>query len=186
MTAKRSAWLLMIHRVPSRPAYLRVRIGRELRRLGTVAIKNSVYVLPAAPALHAPLAAVAREIVHAGGEALVCEAGFVDGLTDGAVEDLFRSASDAEYSAIGAEAKRLGATLRGRRARDDAARRRAGRALERLRVRFDLALARDRFAAAGREPAARQLSLLEDRVHGVEAGAARGARHGGSRVHAPG
>ena len=167
-TTKRAPWLLLIHQIPSRPAYLRVRFGRMLRRLGAVPIKNSVYVAPATPELHAPLAAVASEILRASGDAVVCEAQFLEGLADGAVEDLFRAASDAEYSAIAAEARRLASSLRGRRATDDPARRRAGRALERLRARFDLALGRDRFGAGGRERSARLLSLLEDRVHGLE------------------
>ena len=177
MTTERSSWLLLIHRIPSRPAYLRVRIGRELRRAGAVAIKSTVYVAPAEPALRAPLSAVAREIVHAGGEAVVCEARFVEGLANGAVEDLFRAASDAEYSTILAEAKPLGATLKGRRAASESARRSAGRALERLRARFDQVIAKDRFGAAGRERVARQLSLLEDRIQGVEEGRKPQAAH---------
>jgi DNA-binding transcriptional regulator PaaX len=45
MTAKKE-WLLLIHAIPPRPNYLRVKIGRRLQRLGAVAIKNSVYALP--------------------------------------------------------------------------------------------------------------------------------------------
>ena len=39
-------WLLLIHQIPPKPDYLRVKIGRRLQRVGAVAIKNSVYVLP--------------------------------------------------------------------------------------------------------------------------------------------
>ena len=39
-------WLLLIHQIPPKPAYLRVKVGRRLQGLGAVAIKNSVYALP--------------------------------------------------------------------------------------------------------------------------------------------
>jgi len=39
-------WLLLIHQIPPKPDYFRVRIGRRLQRIGAVPIKNSVYVLP--------------------------------------------------------------------------------------------------------------------------------------------
>lgn len=175
------AWLLLIHRVPARPDYLRVRIGRQLRALGAVALKNSVYVLPDTPPLRARLAALARAIVAEGGEAMVCEARLVEGLTNGAVEDLVREAREAEYAAIGAQAKRLALELRGRRATHDARRRRVAQALERLRARYEQVVARDPFEARGRAGAAGLLSLVEDRVQGVEEGAAGAAAAGPPR-----
>src|SRR5512145_35960 len=39
-------WMVLVHQIPPAPAYLRVKIGRHLARIGAVAIKNSVYVLP--------------------------------------------------------------------------------------------------------------------------------------------
>ena len=49
LSASRSnaRWLLLIHQIPPVPGYLRVKVGRRLRRVGAVAIKNSVYALPA-------------------------------------------------------------------------------------------------------------------------------------------
>src|SRR6266576_2357732 len=46
-SAKRAEWILLIHQLPSKPTNLRVRIWRKLQKLGAVAIKNSVYLLPA-------------------------------------------------------------------------------------------------------------------------------------------
>jgi len=45
-------WLLLIHSIPPKPNYLRVKIGRRLQRLGAVAIKNSVYALPKSDEAH--------------------------------------------------------------------------------------------------------------------------------------
>src|SRR5436189_246285 len=39
-------WVLLIHQIPPKPDYFRVKVGRRLQRLGAVAIKNSAYVLP--------------------------------------------------------------------------------------------------------------------------------------------
>src|SRR6267143_2026795 len=39
-------WLLLIHQIPPKPSYFRVKIWRRLQRLGAVGIKNSVYALP--------------------------------------------------------------------------------------------------------------------------------------------
>jgi hypothetical protein len=168
-----ATWLLLIHRIPATPDYLRVKFRRALGQSGAVAIKNSVYVLPATAAAHAAMAGLARDILRAGGEAVVCEGRLVEGLTDGAVEDMLRTARAAEYAAIAAEARRLAAGLLGRRGRIESHRRRTGQALARLNARFDHAVARDGLAAPGREGAAGMLSLLEDRVQGVEESPAR-------------
>jgi hypothetical protein len=40
-------WLLLIHQLPAKPAYQRVKTWRRLQSLGAVAIKNAVHALPA-------------------------------------------------------------------------------------------------------------------------------------------
>lgn len=40
------SWLLLIHQLPPKPAYFRVKVWRRLQSLGAVAIKSSVYALP--------------------------------------------------------------------------------------------------------------------------------------------
>jgi hypothetical protein len=169
-------WLLLIHQLPAKPDYLRVKVRRRLHQLGAVALKNSVYVLPATPPGRAGLGELARDVLRTGGECVVCEAQIVEGLADGAIEDLLRAARESEYAAVAQAARRLAADVRGTRVRDDARRRRVAQALERVRARFDQVVARDAFGARGRETAAGLLSLVEDRLHGVEdPGAKRGA-----------
>ncbi|MEI9889948.1 MAG: hypothetical protein WDN45_04280 [Caulobacteraceae bacterium] len=41
-----SSWLLLIHQLPAKPAYLRVKAWRRMQALGAVALKGSVYALP--------------------------------------------------------------------------------------------------------------------------------------------
>ena len=42
-----AAWLLLIHQLPAKPAYLRVKVWRRLQSIGAVAVKNAVNALPA-------------------------------------------------------------------------------------------------------------------------------------------
>jgi hypothetical protein len=96
-------WVLLVHLLPSRPTNLRVRIWRKLQKLGAVAIKNSVYVLPASEKTNEDFQWLKQEIESAGGEAAVFRAGSVDGTTDEEIVKAFRDARNAEYRAIAAE-----------------------------------------------------------------------------------
>lgn len=93
-------WLLMIHQLPARPAYLRVKIGRKLQAAGAVAIKNAVHALPLNAASRQVFTALTQDIVQSGGECFVCEARLLDGLTDIDVRALFDAARDADYDAL--------------------------------------------------------------------------------------
>src|SRR4249920_3641331 len=100
-------WLVLIHQIPPRPNYLRVKVGRRLQGLGAAAVKNSVYVLPRSDQALEDFHWVRREIVAGGGDASVCEARFVEGLSDGSVEALFNAARDADYVTLASEARAL-------------------------------------------------------------------------------
>src|SRR5207253_3417712 len=104
-------WLLLIHQIPPKPDYLRVKIWRRMQRIGAVAVKNSVYVLPKNEETLEDFQWVLREIAEGGGEGSICEAGFIDGLSDNGIEAMFRSARDADYSAIAEEARELAGGL---------------------------------------------------------------------------
>jgi hypothetical protein len=176
-------WLLLIHQIPPRPAYLRVKVGRRLQALGAVAIKNSVYALPRGEQAMEDFQWVRREIVAGGGEATVCEALFVEGHTDADVTGLFTSARDADYAALGAEARAVTRALaapRLRPARAEAAR----QSLVRLRKRLADVAAIDFFGAPGREAVEGLLAAVEARLQPAAAAPPRTAsrRHVRGRV----
>jgi hypothetical protein len=154
-------FLLLIHQIPPKPNYLRVKIGRRLQRLGAVAIKNSVYGLPVGEQAREDLSWVLREIVQGGGDGSIVEASFVEGLSDEQVRELFRAARDAEYGEIAREAKgllpRRGALSAGRRAE-------LSPKLLRLQKRMAEIVALDFFGGHGREPAAGLLDELVSRL----------------------
>src|SRR5438309_1917488 len=104
-------WLLLIHQLPPKPDYFRVKIWRRLQRLSAVAIKNSVYILPKNDQTQEDFQWVLQEIVEGGGEASLCEARFVEELSDDQVEALFQTARDTEYDQVAEKARRLAETL---------------------------------------------------------------------------
>src|SRR5580765_7287275 len=93
-------WLLLIHQIPPKPDYLRVKIGRRLQRVGAVAVKNSVYVLPDSEQQLEDFQWIRAEIVEGGGDASICRADFVDGLTADDLRQLFQRARRGEYNEI--------------------------------------------------------------------------------------
>ncbi|HET9515288.1 MAG TPA: chromate resistance protein ChrB domain-containing protein [Gemmatimonadales bacterium] len=86
-------WLLLIHRLPPKPDYLRVKVRRRLQRLGALPLKNSVYVLPRTEEALEDLLWLQREIAAEGAEATVCEASFVAGMTNAEIAGMFSSSS---------------------------------------------------------------------------------------------
>ena len=111
-TAKKREWILLIHQLPPKPTNLRVRIWRKLQKLGAVAIKNSVYVLPANEKTHEDFQWLKQEIESAGGEATVFQASSVEGATDEEITAAFNKARDEEFAAIAAELDGLAGAIR--------------------------------------------------------------------------
>src|SRR4051812_37401852 len=93
-------WWLLVHQLPPKPDYFRVKIGRRLQALGAVAVKNSVYVLPYSDQTQEDLQWLLGEIRDGGGEVVLCEARFADGISDADVRTRFRTARDEDYREI--------------------------------------------------------------------------------------
>src|SRR5262245_30151313 len=107
-----TTWLLLIHQVPNSPAYLRVKMWRRLQKIGFVAVKNAVYVLPRSEQSTEDFHWVAREIIEDGGDASVCEATFIEGITEEELIELFRAARESDYTELMSECKELQQELR--------------------------------------------------------------------------
>jgi len=154
------SWLLLIHQLPAKPAYLRVKIWRRLQDIGAVAVKNAVHALPMNEETQEDFEWLLREIREGGGEAFVCEARLIDGLSDEEVRALFDRARDADYVGLVKEGKIITKTLRRRVSAEAATELRAQ--VARLRKRLAEIVAIDFFGAIGRETA-------EELLRGIEA-----------------
>lgn len=166
---KADSWLLLMHQIPPKPGYLRVKIWRRLQALGAVAIKNSVYALPNTDDAREDFEWVLREIVKEGGEATLCEARLIEGLSDQEVQRLFHAARDVDYAEIGEAARKLAAKL-ARGAIPDDRRSQLETEVARLRRRLTEVGRIDFFAAPGREAPEGRVSSLEARLRPPSAG----------------
>jgi hypothetical protein len=157
-------WLLLIHQLPSSPAYLRVKTARQLQKIGAVAVKNSVYVLPNTEGANESFVWLSKEIAAAGGEATLCESNLVGGTSDEAIEALFHAARGKDYRDLADE---LRAALKavGKARRIDDARRATGEsALSRFRRRMSEIAELDFFGGPGREATTSLLATFEQRL----------------------
>src|SRR5882724_6609267 len=105
-------WIMLIHQLPPKPTNLRVRTWRKLQKLGAVAVKNSVYVLPFNDKTYEDFQWLKQEIESAGGEAAVFRAGAVEGKADEEIIASFRQQRDEEYAQVMAELEGLYGAIR--------------------------------------------------------------------------
>jgi hypothetical protein len=161
-----SPWLVLIHQLPPKPPYLRVKVWRRLQALGSVPIKNSVYVLPNTEDAREDFEWVLREIQQEGGEASLCEARLVDGLTDDEVRTSFQTARESDYRGLAREVRTFAQATLPRRAGALAPEKRmlVEGAVARFRKRLAEIGKVDFFAAPGRETVEGLLGDLEGRL----------------------
>ncbi len=154
-------WLLLIHQLPAKPAYFRVKIWRRLQDIGAVAVKSTVYALPANAETQEDFGWLLKEIVEGGGEAMLCEAQLIAGLSDAQARALFDAARDEDYASIAKEARavaaRLGASPTQERRAEALAQ------IARLRKRIAQVAAIDFFEPSGRVVAEGLVGELEAR-----------------------
>jgi hypothetical protein len=157
-------WLLLIHQIPPKPNYFRVKIWRRLQKLGAIAIKNSVYALPSSEQAQEDLNWVLREIVEGGGDASLVEARLIEGLNDEQVKEMFRAARDADYRAVADEARQLARSFPRKGEVPDAKRGEIEAALARLQKRVGDIAAIDFFHARSREAVDGLLKEMEQKL----------------------
>lgn len=153
-------WYVLVHQLPPTPIYLRAKIRHRLQRVGALALKNSVYVLPAREDCLEDLQWIAGEAVAGGGTAYVCRGEFLAGITADTLIAGFRAQADAAFQPLAREAAIVLARRRARR--DDAsADAESDAAIRRLHKQFEQIATTDFFGSAvGREVSA-MLRALE-------------------------
>ena len=155
-------WLLLIHQLPTKPAYFRVKVWRRLQGIGAIAVKSTVYALPANAETQEDFEWLLKEIIEGGGDAMVCEARLIDGLSDAQARALFDAARDEDYEAVAKEARALSAKLDAAAVQEEGAEARTQ--IRRLRKRLTDIVAIDSFGATGRLSAESLIVALESRI----------------------
>jgi hypothetical protein len=110
---------------------------------------------------------VIREIAEGGGEATLCEAQFIEGLSDEQVLERFREARDEDYSAVAEEVRKVSKRLPSKLAADDERRPKVQTEVERFDRRLQEIAAIDFFHAAARETAVGLVTALQSRLEGA-------------------
>jgi len=177
---RRARWLLLVHQIPPKPDYFRVKVRRRLSRLGSIPLKSTVYVLPWSHQAVEDFQWLRREIIHEGGEAIVCEAQLIEGITDAELEEQFRKSREADYASVASDAAIELARFK-RRKPNEEERTEIEAAVARLRRRLREAAKLDFFGSAGRAAAERAIAQLADRTS--HEATVRGAKRG--RTPAP-
>ncbi len=90
MTAS-SNWLVLVHQLPPEPPYLRAKIAQRLAKVGALALKNSVYVLPNRPEHREDFEWIAKEAVEGGGQAWIGAVDWLAGTSDRALRAALRA-----------------------------------------------------------------------------------------------
>ncbi len=143
-------WLLLIHQVPPKPDYARVKVRRRLQSIGAVPLKRTVYALPASDQSREDFEWLAREIADLGGEATICEGSFLEPETGARLIAAHRAERSREYREIAASAQRESGDV------------------DRLKRRLAVVAGVDHFEAHGRADAEAAIMALEQRKAGAD------------------
>ena len=106
-------WLLLVFSLPSKRTSERVGIWRKLQKYGTLALRNSGYVLPNSPTNQERFEWLAKTIRGFKGEASVLQVQSIDDLTSDALKEQFRQARKPEYTELIREVQQLKPSSRG-------------------------------------------------------------------------
>lgn len=90
------SWLVLIHQLPPKPDYLRVKVRRRLQGLGAVPLRPSVYLLPDSEEALEDFHWLLQEIRTDGGAAMLCRAEFLAGIGDEEIGALLAAARRAD------------------------------------------------------------------------------------------
>jgi len=154
----KNTWLLLMHQLPPKPESLRVRVWRSLQRLGALPIKNSVYAMPNHSFGRKALTDLARAIHDGGGEAIVCESEFLQGVNSAALIEDYNAALTGKFQVVQKELSKLKSML-GKKKTSDLMD--AQHSFGRARSLFQEASEQNVFHCAVEEECSRSLESLE-------------------------
>ena len=91
-------WLLLIHQLPPKPDYLRVKVRRRLRGIGAVPLKQTVYIVSNTAESLEDLQWLRQEIEADGGSATIAAVSFLEGIADEEIEAMLGAERDRSPS----------------------------------------------------------------------------------------
>lgn len=171
-------WLLFVHQLPATPSHLRVRTWRRLQKIGALALKQAVHVLPDSPTAREHFEWLKAEVTGGGGDASVFSGDCVDRWSDDALVDEFRRARQDAYAALAGEIEDALARVQAKRPPPGRRRPAVRRLVDGFSERLSALERIDFFGSAGRERVSTLLRQLEghmDTPHAAPSTLERGA-----------
>jgi hypothetical protein len=159
-------WLLLIHQIPPKPDYFRVKIWRRLQQVGAIAVKQSVYVLPQTDQSHEDFGWILKEITEGGGDASLAEVRFIEGLTDEQIIFMFQEARKADYEKLFDDIKRVSEQLDKNNSKTGETVTKTRNQIGKLQKRLNEIISIDFFASSDRVGAENALSNLASKYTG--------------------
>src|SRR5438046_418006 len=105
--AQDGAWLLLIYTVPAEPSRKRAFVWRELKKAGSVYLRDGVCALPEREEALAAFEAIAAKIDEFGGQAMLVRGARLDAEPAERVIAQLRAAREEEYADVAREAGRF-------------------------------------------------------------------------------
>ncbi|MHC4357186.1 MAG: chromate resistance protein ChrB domain-containing protein [Planctomycetota bacterium] len=93
-------WLLFIYSLPLEASKERVRLWRKLKQLGSVALKNSVYILPHTETFYENFQWLKQEVQTVRGEATLLKVNHIEDVSNAEIVELFTNERDKDYTQI--------------------------------------------------------------------------------------
>ena len=143
-------WLLLVFTLPTSKASERVQIWRKLQRFGAIAFRNAGSLLPNTPENQERFEWLARTVRASHGEGSILQIQAIDDLPAQALQDQFRNARAADYTALIEDLQKLKPSVRGPSSQ-----------VLRLRRRFEDIVAIDFFTSPLRARAEEALAKAE-------------------------
>lgn len=162
-------WLLLIQQLPTRPSRARLKTWRRLQQIGSVVLKNSVYVLPHTAQAREDFEWLAAEIRASSGQASILVAEALTAEQETEICEAFRRARGGDYDSVRLEARELARKIPHRLS--GAARQPIQRSLKALRDEFARIQAIDFCGAPTRAVAEEALDALAAKLTSGGSGA---------------
>lgn len=93
-------WLLLIYSLPLEASKERVRLWRKLKQLGSVTLKNSVYILPDTETFYENFQWLKQEVQSVHGEATLLKVDHIEDVGNEEIVELFTNQRDQNYTQI--------------------------------------------------------------------------------------
>ncbi|HSE83929.1 MAG TPA: chromate resistance protein ChrB domain-containing protein [Thermodesulfobacteriota bacterium] len=96
-------WLIMVYSLPPKAGSNRVKVWRQLKKLGAEILRNSVYILPFGQERYEICQWLCQEIQRAEGEATLLKVDKIENLSNEEIVASFRRARNEEYAKLAGE-----------------------------------------------------------------------------------